>query len=88
MEANFEQTALEGMIYAEYMNRIYTALDRLPAQCRKVFILHYIEGKKVTEVAAELGLSIHTVNAHKSRGIGLLQKMLLSLCFYFMNSII
>jgi RNA polymerase sigma-70 factor (family 1) len=80
-EEEFDRTALENMIYAESMEKIYTAIDKLPRQCRKVFIMHYIDGMKISEIAKELKLSIHTINAHKGRGIDLLQKVLLNLLF-------
>jgi len=59
------------------MTKIYSAIDRLPTQCKKVFILHYIDGKKISEIAEELNISVGTVKTHKVRGIDLLQKSLL-----------
>ena len=79
IEQGFDKTALENMIYSESMAKIYSAMDKLPPQCRKVFILHYIEGKKIAEIAEELKISIGTVKTHKVRGIDLLQKSLLGL---------
>ena len=79
VEEGFDKTALENMIYSETMAKIYAAMDKLPPQCRKVFILHYIEGKKIAEIAEELKISIGTVKTHKVRGIDLLQKSLLGL---------
>jgi RNA polymerase sigma-70 factor (family 1) len=78
----FERTALESMIYSETMGKIYAAMDKLPPQCKKVFIKHYVEGKKISEIAIELKISIGTVKSHKVRGIDLLQKALLSLVFW------
>ena len=73
----FDPTALENMVYNELMTGIYTAMEKLPAQCRKVFTMHYVEGKKTSEIAKELKISVGTVNTHKFRGIHLLQKALL-----------
>src|ERR1700688_1736076 len=81
VEEGIERTALENMIYSETMAKIYAIMDKLPPQCRKVFILHYIEGKKIAEIAEELKISIGTVKTHKVRGIDLLQKSLLGLIF-------
>jgi RNA polymerase sigma-70 factor (family 1) len=72
----FDKTALESMIYAETMKRVYDALDKLPKRIRQVFIMHYIEGKKISEIAQELGISIGTVKTHKQRGIDILQRLL------------
>jgi RNA polymerase sigma-70 factor (family 1) len=74
---SFDPTALETLIYSEMMSKIYAAMEKLPRQCRKVFTLHYIEGKKISEIAGELKISIGTANTHKFRGIHLLQKALL-----------
>lgn len=85
-EEGFERTALENMIYSETMSMIYAAVDKLPPQCRKVFILHYIEGKKISEIAEVLKISIGTVKTHKVRGIDLLQKSLLILFLWIIIS--
>jgi RNA polymerase sigma-70 factor (family 1) len=79
---SFDPTALETLIYVEMMNEIYDAMEKLPGQCKKVFKLHYIEGKKISEIAEELKISVGTVNTHKFRGIHLLQKALLRLPFW------
>jgi RNA polymerase sigma-70 factor (family 1) len=86
LEEHFERTALENMIYTETMTKIYAAIDRLPTQCRRVFILHYLEGKKISEIAEELNISVGTVKTHKVRGIDLLQNLLLSV-FYLISII-
>ena len=37
------------------------AIDALPEKCREIFIKNKIEGKKQKEIAAELNISINTV---------------------------
>ena len=71
--------AIENMIYVETLAKIYAAMEHLPNRCRSVFILHFIEGKKIAEIAAELNISISSVRTHKGRSIELLQKLLLEL---------
>jgi RNA polymerase sigma-19 factor, ECF subfamily len=73
-EEKTEEIILESMIYSETMSRIYAAMNKLPGQCKKVFILYYIEGKKVSEIAEELKISISSVRTHKGRSIELLKK--------------
>jgi RNA polymerase sigma-70 factor (family 1) len=70
-------TMLENMIAHEMMAGIYSVMENLPGQCRKVFIMHYVEGKEIREIARELNITTGTVNTHKFRGIHLLQKALL-----------
>jgi RNA polymerase sigma-70 factor (family 1) len=86
LEEHLERTALENLIYSETMTKIYSAIDRLPTQCRRVFILHYIEGKKISEIAKELNISVGTVKTHKVRGIDLLQNSLLSVLFLMLTT--
>ncbi len=81
LSATEEDTApdmLENMIFNEMMAAIYSVMEKLPGQCRKVFIMHYVEGKEISQIARELNITTGTVNTHKFRGIHLLQKALLS----------
>jgi RNA polymerase sigma-70 factor (family 1) len=66
-----------NIIEAETLRQLKEAIDTLPAQCRKVFINLYVEGKTVNETAEELGLSISTVNNQKARGIKILRSRIL-----------
>ena len=47
--------------YRELELRIHEAIDRLPAQCKTIFILSRHEGLKYQEIADTLDLSIKTV---------------------------
>lgn len=49
---------------AELRIRIYKAIEKLPPQCKKVFLLSRIEGLKQQEIADQLGISIKTVKNH------------------------
>jgi RNA polymerase sigma-70 factor (ECF subfamily) len=62
------------LVKAEMLRHIYNAIEALPAECRKIFRLLYIDGKKVAEIADELNLSPSTVKAQKARGLALLRK--------------
>jgi RNA polymerase sigma-70 factor (ECF subfamily) len=62
------------LVKAETLRLIYNAIESLPAECRKIFRLLYIDGKKVAEIANELNLSPSTVKAQKARGLALLRK--------------
>jgi RNA polymerase sigma-70 factor (ECF subfamily) len=53
----------------EEINRIiHETLDRLPPQCRKVFLLRF-EEKKNREIAGELNISVKVVEKHISKGL-------------------
>lgn len=42
---------------------IQKAIDSLPEKCRQIFVMNKIEGKKQKDIAAELNISIHTVES-------------------------
>ena len=60
---------LEQMIETEVLHRLHAAMEKLPNQCRNVFVKMYIEGKSVAKTALEMNLSISTIKKHKQRGI-------------------
>ena len=41
--------------------RLERALDKLPEQCRKIFMMNKLEGVKQKEIARVLNLSVNTV---------------------------
>jgi len=56
--------------------RLYRAIDELPEQCRKVFMMSRFDGLKQQEIADLLGISIKTVKNHITHALKLLQKVL------------
>lgn len=77
----------ESMIYAaevdeeineELAARIRGAIGSLPEQCRVIIEKSVIEGKKYTEIAQELNISINTVRTQISRGYKKLREQLAS----------
>jgi RNA polymerase sigma-70 factor (ECF subfamily) len=79
MENLFDRTELE--------RKIYEVVDDLPKQCREIFIKSRNEGKSNKEIAAELNLSVRTVEAHIFRALKqlktALKEHLLQLLFTF-----
>ncbi|QJW89279.1 RNA polymerase sigma-70 factor [Spirosoma taeanense] len=59
--------------YEEVLHRVEDLVELLPPQCRKVFLLSRFEGKKYQEIAAELGLSIKTVEVHIVKALSLVR---------------
>ena len=64
MAGPFESAALQDEI-----DDLVSALQSLPDRCRQVMTLRKIYGLSQKEIGAELGISVHTVEAHV--GIGL-----------------
>ena len=60
----------------EISSRIYQAIETLPAQCREVTRMAYIQGLKNQEIADNLQISINSVRVHKQRAIHLLRDKL------------
>ncbi len=46
------------------LEQIRIAFQQLPEQCRNVFMMNCFEGKKYTEIADALNISVNTVKSH------------------------
>jgi RNA polymerase sigma factor (sigma-70 family) len=55
----------------EELERLRAAIERLPAQCRAVFVLRKVEGLSQAETARRLGLAQSTVEKYVARGMRL-----------------
>ena len=71
------------IIRAEFFGALYKALNSLPRECRKVFRMLYIDGKKVSEIAEELKISASTVKSQKARGLALLKQKFINTTLIF-----
>ncbi len=68
----------------ELEKKIDNVINQLPAATRDVFIKKRIENKKNSEIAAELNISVKTVEAHMTKALKLLRQSLLD---YFIIAI-
>jgi RNA polymerase sigma-70 factor (ECF subfamily) len=59
-----EEHPLEQLLYKEKQNKLKEILSSLPEKSRKVFVTCRVEGKKYSEAAAELGITVNTVKYH------------------------
>lgn len=66
---------LHELIRTELLRELYNAIETLPAECRKVFKMIYIEGKNNRQIATELQLSESTIRNQKARGLDILKKL-------------
>jgi RNA polymerase sigma-70 factor (ECF subfamily) len=53
----------ESVTFIELELRVRQAIDRLPPQCKAIFVLSRHEGLKYQEIAETLGLSIKTIES-------------------------
>lgn len=75
----------EAMIYAsevdssvdeELFNRITRAMEKLPDQCRQIIYKKTFEGKKYTDIAEEMNISVNTIKTQINRGYKKLRELL------------
>jgi RNA polymerase sigma-19 factor, ECF subfamily len=74
-----DEPLTENILRAEVMRQALDALETLPAQCKKIMKMYFVEGKETDEVAEEMKLSKTTVRNQKARGLMLMRKKLLSI---------
>lgn len=75
----------ESMMYAaevdetiseELAQKINEAINSLPPQCCRIVRMSILEGRKYTEISAELGVSMNTIKTQISRGYKKLRELL------------
>ena len=69
------------MLYDELVTAIQQAVEALPPQCKKVFLLSRFEGQKNQEIAQHLQLSKRTVETHISKALFTLRQVLIQVGF-------
>jgi RNA polymerase sigma-70 factor (ECF subfamily) len=74
LQQETETYALKEIIRTEILQEVYTELQKLPTECRKVMQLLFIEGWDNKKVAEHLKIGLGTVKTHKVRGIRALRK--------------
>jgi RNA polymerase sigma-70 factor (ECF subfamily) len=57
------------LFYDDLQKQIEQAIDQLPPQCQKVFMMNRFEGKKYKEIADELQVALKTVEAHINKAL-------------------
>lgn len=64
-----ESHPLGLLLEKEFTEKLHEAIERLPEECRNVFMLSRVENKKYSEIASELGISIDTVKYHMKKAL-------------------
>lgn len=60
----------------EVIQQLYNEIEALPTQCRKIFKMSYLEGRKNEDIAVALRISYNTVRAQKLRALKLIRSSL------------
>lgn len=67
------ETSAQGLIADELSERLQAAIQRLPEQCRLIFMMSRFEEMKYQEIADQLGLSIKTVENQIGKALRILR---------------
>lgn len=59
----------EVLAARERLGRVQAGLERLPPRTRQVFVMHKVEGMKLREVAATLGITQSAVEKHIAKAV-------------------
>lgn len=66
--------------YDELYQLLEDTINKLPQQCKKVFVLSRMEDKKYHDIALELGVSVKAIEGHISRALRILRKKIYHHC--------
>ena len=58
------------------VQRVNHAIETLPDRCQDIFIKHYLQQMKSTDIAIELGISVRTVETQLYKALNMLRKNL------------
>lgn len=67
--------------YEDLYHDVETAIDAMPVKRKQIYIMHRFDGKKVLDIASELGMSPRTVEAHLYQGMKQIREHLRSKWF-------
>lgn len=62
--------------YEDLYNDVENAVNSLPLQRRRIYVMHRFEGKKYQEIAKELGLSLRTVEGQMYQALHQVRKII------------
>lgn len=64
----------DGMNVVELEKKIYSEIEKLPAQCRRIFKMNRFDGLTNSEIAERLQLSKRTIETQISKALRILRK--------------
>ncbi|OQP58197.1 hypothetical protein A3860_07685 [Niastella vici] len=60
-------------IKTEVLKQVHSEIENLPSQCRRIFKMAWLEGKKNAEIARQLALTEQTIRNQKARAVKILR---------------
>lgn len=73
----YENTFDPILVDTEVIRELYREIENLPTQCRRIFRMSYLEGRKNEDIAGALAISYNTVRSQKLRALRLIRASLL-----------
>ena len=71
-----DETPEQGVLNAELLEQLASALERLPTDLTDIIVLHYYDRMQLTEIADKLGISYGAVKLRHQKALTLLQIMM------------
>jgi len=59
----------EVLAVRQRLGRVQAGLERLPPRTREIFVMHKVEGMKLREIAAQLGITQSAVEKHVAKAV-------------------
>lgn len=78
-ELKYHNSYLEDPLNDERIEAIYSSIEKLPDRCKDVFKMSYLEGRKHTDIAEKLKISVRTVDTHVYNALKTLRRVVLTL---------
>ncbi len=69
---------LEILKFTELNEKVALIMERLPERCARIFCMNRFEGRKYSEIAEELSISVKTVEANMGKALKEFRKELLA----------
>ncbi len=66
----------DEILLGERLKELEAALDELPSDCRRAFLLHRVGGRSYAQIAQELGVSPSMVEKHMIRALDHFRRVL------------
>ena len=77
IQSNVESDIESKMVEVELEEKIFQVVSGLPEKCQLIFRMSRMEGKKNSEIANDLNISIRTVETQISKALKILRKNLI-----------
>lgn len=84
--ADVEESLDFESVEEELYRQLFNTIDRLPARCREIFLLH-LEGKKNEEIANELHIALLTVKTQKKKALRFIRGQMGGACLLLLSSL-